>query len=92
MQPCSYAGKSRANDNLLATTSWLSPQEQSAYAEFAAEEDEETDNAIRRATSTGRSLGSESFVDLLEFQLQQPLKDKRRRLPYKTNGDVPNSF
>ena len=78
-----------ASDNLLGTTSWLSPQEQSDYAEFAAAEDEETDNAIRRATRTGRPFGSESFVDLLEFQLQQPLKAKRRGRPCKTNGERP---
>lgn len=78
-----------ANDNLLGTTLWFSPQEQSAYAEFVVTEDEETDNAIRRATRTGRPFGSESFVDLLEFQLQQPLKAKKRGRPYKTNGECP---
>ena len=78
-----------ANDNLLGTTLWFSPQEQSAYAEFIVAEDEETDNAIRRATRTGRPFGSESFVDLLEFQLQQPLKAKKRGRPYKTNGECP---
>ena len=78
-----------ASDNLLGTTLWLSPQEQSAYAEFVVAEDEETDNAIRRATRTGRPFGSESFVDLLEFQLQQPLKAKRRGRPFKTNGECP---
>ena len=78
-----------ACDNLLGTTSWLSPQEQRAYAEFVVTDDEETDNAIRRATRTGRPFGSESFVDLLEFQLQQPLKAKRRGRPYKTNRECP---
>jgi len=77
------------SDNLLGITSWLSPQEQSAYAEFVVAEDEEADNAIRRATRTGRPYGSESFVDLLEFQLQQPLKAKRRGRPCKTNGECP---
>lgn len=78
-----------ANDNLLGTTLWFSPQEQSAYAEFVVTEDEETDNAIRKATRTGRPFGSESFVDLLEFQLQQPLKAKKRGRPYKANGECP---
>ena len=78
-----------ASDDLLGTTLWLSPQEQSVYAEFVAAEDEETDNAIRRATRTGRPFGSESFVDLLEFQLQQPLKARRRGRPYKTNRECP---
>ena len=78
-----------ASDNLLGTTLWPSPQDQSAYAEFVVAEDEETDNAIRRATRTGRPFGSESFVDLLEFQLQQPLKANRRGRPCKINGECP---
>ena len=78
-----------ANNNILGDTSWLSPQEQCAYAEFVVTEDDEIDNAIRRATRTGRPFGSESFVDLLEFQLKQPLKAKRRGRPYKTNGECP---
>ncbi len=80
---------SGADDNLLGATSWLSPHEQSAYAEFVATEDEETDDVIRKATRTGRPFGSESFVDLLEFQLKQPLKAKKRGRPYKTNGECP---
>jgi putative transposase len=67
----------------------LSPAEQSTYAEFVATEDEETDNAIRRATRTGRPFGSEDFVDLLEFQMKQPLKAKKRGRPFKTNGECP---
>lgn len=77
------------NDSHLGATSWLSPQEQSAYAGFVATEDEETDNAIRRATRTGRPFGSESFVDLLEFRLQQSLKAKKRGRPFKINGECP---
>jgi putative transposase len=76
-----------AVDNLLGATSWLSPHEQDTYAEFVAAEDEETDNAIRKATRTGRPFGSESFVDLLEFQLKQPLKARRKGRPYKTSGE-----
>ena len=78
-----------ANDTLLGATSWLSPEEQSTYAEFVVTEDEEVDNAIRKATRTGRPFGSEDFVDLLEFQLKQPLKEKKRGRPYKLNGECP---
>ena len=74
---------------LPGVTAWLSPQEQSAYAEFVVTEDEETDNAIRRATRTGRPFGSENFVKLLEFQLKQPLKAMKRGRPFKTNGECP---
>jgi putative transposase len=83
------AHMSGANDTLLSATSWLSPEEKSTYAEFVATEDEETDNAIRRATRTGRPFGSEDFVDLLEFQMKQPLKAKKRGRPFKTNGECP---
>jgi len=78
-----------AIDTLLGKTSWLSPQEQRTYAEFVVTEDEETDNAIRRATRTGRPFGSDTFVDLLEFQLELPLKAKKRGRPYKTIGECP---
>ena len=78
-----------ANDTLLGGTSWLSPKEQSTYAEFVVTEDEETDNAIRKATRSGRPFGSEDFVDLLEVQLKQPLKANKRGRPYKINGECP---
>ncbi len=38
-----------------------------AYAKFVHSENEETDNAIRKATQTGRPFGSESFVEQLDF-------------------------
>lgn len=46
-----------ADGPLLDANPWLSPEERSAYAEFVRDEDEETDNAIRRATRTGRPYG-----------------------------------
>lgn len=79
----------RTNDTLLGAISWLSPEDQIAYAEFVRTEDDETDNAIRIATRTGRPFGSEDFVDFLEFQLQQSLKAKRRGRPFKTNRECP---
>lgn len=78
-----------ANDPLLDATSWLSPQDRSTYAEFVVTADEETDDAIRRATRTGLPFGSENFVDLLEGQLKQPLKAKKRGRPYRINGECP---
>ncbi len=78
-----------AYNHLLTTPSWLNAQKQSAYAEFVMTEDEEIDRAIRLATRTGRPLGSEKFIDKLEFQLHQPLKAKRRGRPCKINGECP---
>ena len=73
------------NDPLLDATPWLSPQEQRiAYAKFVRDEDEETDNAIRRATRTGRPNGTDQFIDQLEFRLNQPLRPKKLGRPQKT--------
>jgi putative transposase len=78
-----------AANTLLTAAPLLSPQDQGSYADYILTEDEETDNAIRRATRTGRPFGSNNFVDLLEFQLKQPLKARRRGRPFKSNGKCP---
>jgi len=72
------------NDPLLDATSWLSPQERSAYANFVIYEDEETDNAIRRATRTGRPYGTDQFIDQLGFRLNQSLRPRKPGRPQKT--------
>lgn len=69
------------SDRLL--TSWISPHEQSAYAQFVYAENEEVEREIRKATRTGRPFGSEDFFDLLETRLLQPIKAKRRGRPCK---------
>lgn len=76
------------NDPLLVgANSWLSSQEQSTYAAFVRTEDAESDNAIRRATRTGRPFGSESFIDMLELRLNQSLKPRKPGRPRtKTDG------
>ena len=73
-----------ADDPLLDATPWLSPEKRSAYAEFVRDEDEETDDAIRRATRTGRPYGTDQFIDQLEFQLNQPIRPKKPGRPQKT--------
>jgi putative transposase len=45
------------NDSLLVVNSWLAPEEHSGYAAFLLDEDEDTDNSIRRSTRTGRPFG-----------------------------------
>ena len=76
-------------DSVLSADSWLSPQERSAYAAFVCLEDDETDNIIRRATKSGRPVGSESFIDGLEIQLNQTLKPKKPGRPRKKTGECP---
>jgi putative transposase len=68
-------------DPLLYTRSWLSPKKRPTYAEFVRVEDEATDDAIRKATRTGRPCGSEKFIDKLELQLQQSLRPKKPGRP-----------
>lgn len=63
-----------SNDPLLAKDSWLALEEQSEYAKFVGDEDEEADAGIRRATRTGRPFGSEQFVDQMEFSLSHKLR------------------
>ena len=62
------------NDSLLGASSWLSQEERCAYAELVRSEDKKADNAIRIATKTGRAFGSENFIDMLGFRLNQSLK------------------
>jgi putative transposase len=80
---------SGAHDPLLSADSWLSLQEQNAYREFVRTEDEESDNAIRRATNSGRPFGSDTFVDMLEFRLNQTLKPGKPGRPKKKTGECP---
>lgn len=77
------------DDPLLIANSWLAPDEQSGYAAFLLDEDEEADNSIRRLTRTGRPFGSEGFIDKLELQLQQSLKPKKPGRPRTKTRECP---
>lgn len=72
-----------ATDVQLSSTSWLNPSERVAYSEFVMDENDEMDEAIRKATRTGRPFGSENFVDMLEIQLHQTLRPRRAGRPRK---------
>ena len=77
------------SNSLVDANAWLSVQEQSAYAEFVSTEDEEADEAIRKATRTGRPFGSESFVEALELRLNQSLRPGKPGRPrLKTVGCI----
>jgi len=78
-----------AHDSLLAADSWLSAEERSAYSDFVCMENDETDKAIRKSTNSGRPFGSESFIDILEIQLNQTLKPKKPGRPQKKYGGCP---
>ena len=47
------------------------------YAEFMRQKNEDAENSLRKATRTGRPLGSEAFIDKMEFQLNQLLRPRK---------------
>jgi putative transposase len=75
---------------LLQTPSWLEPQQRESYCKFMQENDEKVYNDIRKATSTGRPFGSETFIEKMEFQLNQSLRPRKPGRPKNKKGSVPN--
>ena len=53
-------------DDVLSEEGWLNEKEIKSYRAFLRKEDKEIDATIRRATSTGRPVGSEGFIKKLE--------------------------
>ena len=78
-----------ADDSVLEASIWFDPSERASYAEFVLAENDEMEDAIRKATRTGRPFGPESFVDTLEFRLNQTLRVKRAGRPRKKYGECP---
>ncbi|MCK4623053.1 MAG: transposase [Desulfuromonadales bacterium] len=78
-----------AANSLLYSPCWLEPQQRKNYCEFIRQNDDEADKAIRKATSTGRPLGSEAFIDNMEFQLNQTLRPRKPGRPRKESGECP---
>jgi len=64
-------------DNLLSNESWFNEKEIKSYKEFLSKDAKEINAAIRRATSTGRPLGSEGFIKKLERILKRNLFPKK---------------
>ena len=63
-------------DTILGQSTWLPPSQREAYALFVRAAQNADDDAIRKATRTGRPLGSEHFIDKLEIELNQNLRPK----------------
>ena len=78
-----------ADDAVLGSASWLTPTEKNAYSKFVLAEDEKMNEAIRKATRTGRPFGSEWFVEMLESQVQQTLRPNKVGRPRKEIGECP---
>jgi putative transposase len=71
-------------DGLLSVDSWLAAEQREQFREFLKTPSEEEDALIRRKTSSGRPLGSDSFVDMLQYKLACSLRLKQRGRPKKT--------
>jgi REP-associated tyrosine transposase len=70
-------------DELLAQKGWLDEVSRKQYKDFLKTEDRETEQAIRRATSTGRPLGSEGFIKRIEKELSRRLLPSKAGRPRK---------
>jgi putative transposase len=70
-------------DGLVTGKDWLDEVSRKTYKDFLKAEDRETEQAIRRATSTGRPLGSEEFIKRIEEELSRQLLPRKAGRPSK---------
>ena len=70
-------------DDVLSEESRLAGNELRSYRAFLRKDDAETNETIRRATSTGRALGSDGFIRKLERHLGRHLFPKKGGRPKK---------
>jgi len=77
-----------AADELLSRPDWLDTSVRASYADFFKIEDEEQNNAIRKATRTGRLYGSECFADSLEYELNCRIRARKVGRPSKQMEEI----
>lgn len=70
-------------DDVLSEGSWLDGKELKTYREFLLQESEDIGASIRKATSTGRPLGSEGFIEKLEKTLGRDIFPKKGGRPMR---------
>ena len=70
-------------DDILSKEIWFNEREIKSYREFLSKGAKEINATIRRATSTGRPLGSEGFIKKLERILKRGLFPKKGGRPKK---------
>jgi len=68
-------------DKVLSGDEWLAPDERSSYAGFMDQDRGKEEEIIRKATSTGRPLGSDDFIVRLEKSVQRNLRPRKRGRP-----------
>lgn len=70
-------------DSILKCLDWFEEFDRTKYREFLQGMDKEEETLIRKATSTGRPLGKEGFLKMLEKRLQRRLKPRPPGRPRK---------
>lgn len=70
-------------DDILSAEGWLEEWELNAYREFLRDEDRGIEASIRKATATGRPLGSGRFIKILEKILERDILPKKAGRPKK---------
>jgi putative transposase len=70
-------------NNILSGKGWLEEKDLKVYREFLRDEDKDMETFIRKATSTGRPLGTERFIKRLEKVLWRDLSPKKAGRPKK---------
>lgn len=81
---------SGTTDELLSQPDWLDATARADYTDFFRIEDEERDNAIRKATRTGRLFGSDTFINDLECVLNRRIRSRRAGRPRKQGEEDSN--
>lgn len=74
---------SGVTDNVLSDYGWLQTRERDAYREFIRHEEAEFEASVRMATSTGRPLGTETFISRIEKILHREILLRRGGRPRK---------
>ena len=77
------ANISGKGDELVSGHDWLDDNDRKKYKKFLKQLDLETEKKIRRATSTGRPLGSVGFIKKLERKLARRLYPGKAGRPKK---------
>lgn len=74
---------SSIKDDILSRQNWLEEGDFNIYREFLRYEDKDIEASVRKATSTGRPLGTTEFIKRLEKILEQDILPKRAGRPKK---------
>jgi putative transposase len=72
---------SGVTDNVLSDYGWLQTRERDAYREFIRHEEAEFEASVRMATSTGRPLGTETFISRIEKILHREILPRQGGRP-----------